>query len=59
MVYVFTYKGHLYVKRLQNTGDQILVISDNKLYEKWSITEENQDQLFIHARVKSSPKPTG
>lgn len=51
-VYVFTYKGHLYVKRLQNTGDQILVISDNKLYEKWSITEENQDQLFIHARVK-------
>ncbi|HDL4035877.1 TPA: helix-turn-helix transcriptional regulator, partial [Mannheimia haemolytica] len=44
-VYVFTYKGHLYVKRLQNTGDQILVISDNKLYEKWSITEENQDQL--------------
>ncbi len=41
-VYVFTYKGHLYVKRLQNTGDQILVISDNKLYEKWSITEENQ-----------------
>ncbi|GAB1658885.1 TPA: helix-turn-helix transcriptional regulator [Mannheimia haemolytica] len=51
-VYVFTYKGHLYVKRLQNTGDQILVISDNKLYEKWSIKEENQDQLFIHARVK-------
>lgn len=51
-VYVFTYKGHLYVKRLQNTGDQLLVISDNKLYEKWSITEENQDQLFIHARVK-------
>ncbi len=51
-VYVFTYKGHLYVKRLQNTGDQILVISDNKLYEKWSITEENQNQLFIHARVK-------
>ncbi|MDY2947067.1 MAG: S24 family peptidase [Mannheimia varigena] len=51
-VYVFTYKGHLYVKRLQNTGDQLLVISDNKLYEKWSIKEENQDQLFIHARVK-------
>lgn len=51
-VYVFTYKGHLYVKRLQNTGDQLLVISDNKLYDKWSITEENQDQLFIHARVK-------
>lgn len=51
-VYVFTYKGHLYVKRLQNIGDKVLVISDNKLYEKWEITEENQDQLFIHAKVK-------
>ena len=51
-VYVFTYKGHLYVKRLQNIGDELLVISDNGIYEKWSITEENQEYLFIHARVK-------
>lgn len=51
-VYVFTYKGHLYVKRLQNIGDELLVISDNGVYEKWSITEENQEYLFIHARVK-------
>ncbi|MCI7353409.1 MAG: S24 family peptidase [[Actinobacillus] rossii] len=51
-VYVFTYKEHLYVKRLQNIGDRLLVISDNKLYEKWEITEENQEQLFIHAKVK-------
>lgn len=51
-VYVFTYKDHLYVKRLQNTGDELLVISDNTLYKTWSISEENQDQLFIQARVK-------
>lgn len=51
-VYVFTYKGHLYVKRLQNIGDELLVISDNEVYKKWSITEENQEYLFIHARVK-------
>ena len=51
-VYVFTYKGHLYVKRLQNIGDKLLVISDNEVYKKWSSTEENQEYLFIHARVK-------
>ncbi|MDH3001497.1 transcriptional regulator [Chelonobacter oris] len=51
-VYIFTYKEHLYVKRLQNIGDRLLVISDNKLYENWEITEENQEQLFIHAKVK-------
>ncbi|HHW7546744.1 TPA: XRE family transcriptional regulator, partial [Mannheimia haemolytica] len=51
-VYVFTYKNHLYVKRLQMAGDALIVISDNSTYKEWRITEENFEQLYIHGKVK-------
>lgn len=51
-VYVFTYKDHLYVKRLQMAGDALIVISDNSTYKEWRITEENFEQLYIHGKVK-------
>ncbi|GAB1653661.1 helix-turn-helix transcriptional regulator [Mannheimia haemolytica] len=51
-VYVFTYKNHLYVKRLQMAGDALIVISDNSTYKEWRITEENFEQLCIHGKVK-------
>lgn len=51
-VYVFTYKGNLFVKRLQNIGDHILVISDNPTYKEWTISEENYEQLHIQGKVK-------
>lgn len=51
-VYVFTYKGDLYVKRLQKIGDYILVISDNKTYREWKIDESNYEQLYIQGKVK-------
>lgn len=51
-VYVFSYKGDLYVKRLQNIGDALLVISDNPIYREWKINEENYDQFYIQGKVK-------
>lgn len=51
-VYVFSYKGDLYVKRLQKLGDYLLVISDNKTYKEWQINEENYEQLYIQGKVK-------
>lgn len=51
-VYVFCYKGDLYVKRLQKLGDHILVISDNPTYKEWTISEENYEQLHIQGKVK-------
>lgn len=51
-VYVFTYKDHLYVKRLQMAGDRLIVISDNPTYKEWSITEENSEHLHIQGKVK-------
>lgn len=51
-VYVFNYKGDLYVKRLQNVGDCLLVISDNPIYREWKINEENYDQFYIQGKVK-------
>lgn len=51
-VYVFNYKGDLFVKRLQNLGDRLLVLSDNSAYTNWDISEENYDQLYIQGKVK-------
>lgn len=51
-VYVFTYKGDLYVKRQQKLGDYLLVISDNPTYKDWEIKEENYEQLYIQGKVK-------
>ena len=51
-VYVFNYKGATYVKRLQNVGDHLLVISDNPVYREWQINKENYDQFYIQGKVK-------
>lgn len=33
-VYVFIFDNEIYIKRLQITGTEIIVISDNSIYEK-------------------------
>ncbi|STY59739.1 Uncharacterized HTH-type transcriptional regulator HI_1476 [Mannheimia haemolytica] len=53
-VYVFTYKNHLYVKRLQMAGDALIVISDNSTYKEWRITEENLNSYTFTAKLKST-----
>ena len=52
-IYVFTWDGDLFIKRLQRTKDGIKVISDNPIYEPWKISSnEMRDDCFtIHGRV--------
>lgn len=53
-IYVFTFGKSLYVKRLQIIKNKLIVISDNKKYKEWDITEEEIDQLYIHGKVMLS-----
>lgn len=53
-IYVFTFGRSLYVKRLQIVKDKLLVISDNKMYERWEIHENELDQLYVHGKVMLS-----
>lgn len=51
-LYVFSFNDALYVKRLQLAGRKILVLSDNKLYDKWEITADEEAQFTIHGKVE-------
>lgn len=53
-IYVFTFGRNLYVKRLQIIKDKLFVISDNKAYKEWDISEEEIDKLYIHGKVMLS-----
>lgn len=53
-IYVFDFNGDLFVKRLQKVKYELRVISDNKAYEAWSITEQEQDLLHIEGKVIAS-----
>ncbi|MBU4683294.1 helix-turn-helix transcriptional regulator [Cedecea davisae] len=50
-VYAFVYGKTFHVKRLQMQGDQLAVLSDNPIYEKWYIKDENQDQLYVMGKA--------
>lgn len=51
-LYVFSLGESLYVKRLQRAGRRLLVLSDNKFYEKWEIDASNEYEFFIHGKVE-------
>ena len=48
-LYVFTFDGQTFIKRLQKVGKEMLVISDNPTYKEWTFTQG--DDVFIHGRV--------
>ena len=50
-IYVFLYKNHLHVKRLQMLPDHLLVHSDNSQYSDWVITEDNEHKLKVIGKV--------
>ncbi|MEL5557817.1 S24 family peptidase [Serratia ureilytica] len=50
-IYVFLFKNHLHVKRLQMMPEHLLVHSDNSEYADWVITEENEHKLKVIGRV--------
>ena len=51
-LYVFTFDGQTFIKRLQKVGKEMLVISDNPTYKEWTFTQD--DDVFIHGRVISA-----
>ena len=50
-VYVFVFDNEIYIKRLQMTGTEIVVISDNSVYEKWRLDKQLMDNLYIQGKV--------
>ena len=48
-LYVFTFDGQTFIKRLQKVGKEMFVISDNPTYKEWTFTQD--DDVFIHGRV--------
>ncbi|WP_294609706.1 helix-turn-helix transcriptional regulator [uncultured Gilliamella sp.] len=50
-IYIFVYGDTLFVKRLQRVKDRLLVISDNKHYSQWEISDGEMDQFFIQGKV--------
>ncbi|HGO5816248.1 TPA: XRE family transcriptional regulator [Mannheimia haemolytica] len=53
-VYVFTFDGTLFVKRLQKVKYDLVASSDNPAYESWSLTKEEQKNVYIHGKVMLS-----
>ncbi len=50
-IYAFRFGEAMHIKRLQLLGDRLLVISDNKAYDKWEINSDNEDQFQINGFV--------
>ncbi|HBM2903227.1 TPA: hypothetical protein LVL13_004484 [Klebsiella oxytoca] len=50
-VYSFVYGKTFHVKRLQMQGDKLAVLSDNPAYEKWYISEDTQDSLYVMGKA--------
>lgn len=50
-IYVFVLKEKIYVKRLQLMFDKLAIISDNKAYETFYLTEEKMNEIKIVGKV--------
>lgn len=50
-VYVFIFDNEIYIKRLQITGTEIIVISDNSIYEKWRLDKQLINNFHIQGKV--------
>ncbi|MCC8375590.1 MULTISPECIES: LexA family transcriptional regulator [Photorhabdus] len=50
-IYAFTYCDALHIKRLQLLKDKLIVISDNKTYDRWEIDSSDKDLLHIQGFV--------
>lgn len=50
-IYVFVYDQCLFVKRLQMTRGNLLVISENKSYKVWKIPKSEFNQIYIQGKI--------
>lgn len=53
-IYVFSFNGDMFVKRLQKVKSQLIVISDNPRYREWTISEEEMYMFHVAGRVMLS-----
>ena len=50
-VYVFVFDNEIYIKRIQVTGTEVIVISDNLVYEKWRLDKNSLENFYIQGKV--------
>ncbi|MCX8602637.1 MULTISPECIES: S24 family peptidase [unclassified Gilliamella] len=50
-VYVFVFDNEIYIKRIQVTGTEVIVISDNLVYEKWRLDKNLLGNFHIQGKV--------
>ncbi|MHA1161667.1 S24 family peptidase [Enterobacter wuhouensis] len=50
-IYAFVYGDNFHIKRLQLLKDRLIVISDNASYDRWEVTNEDQDLFHIQGFV--------
>lgn len=50
-VYVFIFDNEIYIKRIQVTGTEVIVISDNLVYEKWRLNKDSLQNFYIQGKV--------
>ena len=52
-IYVFTFDNNLFVKRVQKTGRDFCIISDNETaYKPWNISPEDMPDMIFHGKVR-------
>lgn len=52
-IYIFSFDNTIFVKRIQKTGRDYCIISDNEaLYKPWFITPNDMPEMHIHGKVK-------
>lgn len=54
-IYVFGLDNNLYVRRLQRIKNKLIVISDNKVYQQWEISEKEKKLKIIGKVISSQP----
>ena len=45
------FDNEIYIKRLQMTGTEIIVISDNAIYERWRLDKQLMKNFYIQGKV--------
>lgn len=50
-IYSFIYGESFHIKRLQLLKDRMMVISDNTAYDRWDITDQDEDMFHIQGIV--------
>ena len=50
-VYVFVFDNEIYIKRIQVTGTEVIIISDNSVYEKWRLDKSLLENFYIQGKV--------